>query len=109
MMAAARVGGCAAVGLAAPECPSVSAAFITGGSGFVGRRLIERLRAEGHSVRALARSERAAETVRSLGAEPVLGDLDDSDALRSGAEGCELAFHAAAALGDWGKREEFER
>ena len=29
--------------------------------------------------------------------------------MRAGAEGCELAFHAAAMLGDWGSREEFER
>lgn len=37
------------------------------------------------------------------------GDLSDGAALARGAEGCEWAFHAAAALGDWGKREEFER
>ena len=29
--------------------------------------------------------------------------------MRAGADGCELAFHAAATLGDWGKREDFER
>ena len=51
-------------------------AFVTGGSGFVGGALIERLRREGWDVRALARSERAAERVRELGAEPVMGDLE---------------------------------
>jgi nucleoside-diphosphate-sugar epimerase len=83
--------------------------FITGGSGFIGGRLIERLRADGHSVRALARSTSAAERVRAHGAEPVDGDLADVAAMRAGAEGCELAFHAAATLGDWGKREDFQR
>jgi nucleoside-diphosphate-sugar epimerase len=87
----------------------MSTVFLTGGSGFIGGRLIERLRADGHAVRALARSDRAAETIRGRGGEPVSGDLDDLGALRSGAERCELAFHAAAALGDWGEREEFER
>jgi len=87
----------------------VTSAFVTGGSGFVGGRLIERLLGEGIAVRALARSAAAADRVRSLGAEPVSGDLDDTTAMRGGAHGCELAFHAAAKLGDWGTREEFER
>ncbi len=83
--------------------------FVTGGSGFIGGRLIERLRADGHTVRALVRSEAAGERVRARGAEPVSGELADVAAMRAGAEGCELAFHAAAMLGDWGKREDFER
>src|SRR5947199_9892651 len=87
----------------------MTTAFVTGGSGFIGGRLIERLRADGHSVRALARSDAAAARVRGHGAEPVSGDLSDRDAMRSGADGCEWAFHAAATLGDWGTREEFEQ
>jgi len=58
-------------------------AFITGGSGFIGGRLIERLRADGHEVRALARAERSASAVRELGAEPVHGDLGDVESLRA--------------------------
>jgi nucleoside-diphosphate-sugar epimerase len=84
-------------------------AFVTGGSGFIGGRLIERLRADGHKVRALARSDDAATRVRDHGAEPVLGELGDAAAISAGATDCEWAFHAAAALGDWGDREEFER
>jgi nucleoside-diphosphate-sugar epimerase len=87
----------------------MSGVFVTGGSGFIGGRLIERLRADGHDVRALARSSAAAERVRSLGAEPVDGDLADVAAMSAGAQGAELAFHAAATLGDWGRREDFER
>ena len=83
--------------------------FVTGGSGFIGGRLIARLRSERHDVRALARSRSAAERVRAQGGEPIEGDLGDVAAMRAGAEGCELAFHAAAMLGDWGKREDFER
>jgi nucleoside-diphosphate-sugar epimerase len=87
----------------------MTAVFVTGGSGFIGGRLIERLRADGHPVRALARSSAAAERVGSRGAEPVHGDLAEVPAMRGGAEGCDLAFHAAATLGDWGKRADFER
>jgi nucleoside-diphosphate-sugar epimerase len=83
------------------------AAFVTGGSGFVGGRLIERLVAEGHSVRALARSQTAADAVAALGAEPVRGDLADLAALADGARGCELAFHAAAEVSQWAPREQF--
>jgi nucleoside-diphosphate-sugar epimerase len=84
-------------------------AFVTGGSGFIGGRLIERLVADGYEVKALARSDAAAEKVRARGAEPARGDLADTAAMKTAAEGCEFAFHAAATLGDWGKREDFVR
>jgi len=87
----------------------VPTAFVTGGSGFIGGALIERLRAEGWDVRALARSDGAAEKVRSRGALPLPGDLDDETMLRDAAGGAEVAFHAAAKVEDWGDPEEFDR
>ena len=84
-------------------------AFITGGSGFIGGRLVRRLVAEGARVRALARSESSAAAVAELGAEPVRGDLSDPAAMAVGAEGCDVTFHLAAHLGQWGTREEFVR
>jgi nucleoside-diphosphate-sugar epimerase len=57
----------------------------------------------------LARSDTAAARVADAGAESVRGDLDDAEAMRSGSQGAELAFHAAAHLGEWGSRAEFER
>jgi nucleoside-diphosphate-sugar epimerase len=90
-----------------PEAPQ--SAFVTGGSGFIGKRLIRRLVDEGSRVRALARSEAAAAKVREAGAEAVRGELDDVGAMRSGADRCDVAFHAAAHLGDWGPWEDFER
>jgi nucleoside-diphosphate-sugar epimerase len=84
-------------------------AFVTGGSGFIGGALIERLRTEGWDVRALARSDAAATKVRERGAEPVAGDLDDADALRGGTVGCDVCFHAAAKVEDWGDPADFER
>jgi nucleoside-diphosphate-sugar epimerase len=84
-------------------------AFVTGGSGFIGGALVRRLVAEGCSVKALARSESSAAAVAELGAEPVRGDLSDRGAIEAGATGCEAAFHLAAHLGTWGKREDFMR
>jgi nucleoside-diphosphate-sugar epimerase len=83
-------------------------AFVTGGSGFVGGRLIQRLVGDGWSVRALARSKAAAQKVEALGAESVRGDLDNGAALRAGAHGCQYAFHAAAHLGTDGDLATFE-
>lgn len=69
---------------------------MTGGSGFVGGRLIEVLRERGVSVAALARSDASAATVTERGAIAVRGDLDAVDAMASGMRGCEVVFHCAA-------------
>jgi nucleoside-diphosphate-sugar epimerase len=84
-------------------------AFVTGGSGFVGRNLIEMLRAQGWEVRALARSDKASEAVRAAGAEPVRGDLDDEHALVEGMRGCSHVFHCAAKVEQFGRRADFVR
>lgn len=83
--------------------------LITGGSGFVGGRLIQHLTARGFTVRVLARTSQAAHCVEALGAQAVLGDLDDRVALQCAAEGCQAVFHVAAFFKLWGKAEEFER
>ena len=87
----------------------MATAFVTGGSGFIGGKLIERLRSEGLDVRALARSDRSADIVATLGAEPVSGDLNDIRAMRAGAADCDFFFHAAAKVEDWGDPEDFDR
>jgi nucleoside-diphosphate-sugar epimerase len=84
-------------------------AFVTGGSGFIGGFLIERLRSEGWDVRALARSQDAEQKVRERGAVPVPGDLENEELMRDGAAGCDVAFHAAAKVEDWGDPADFER
>jgi nucleoside-diphosphate-sugar epimerase len=71
-------------------------AFVTGGSGFVGGRLIPALCAQGVEVAALARSDASAKKVEALGATAVRGDLDDASALETGMKGCDVVFHAAA-------------
>lgn len=83
-------------------------AFVTGGSGFVGKRLIaELVDGRGIPVVALARSEAAAIAVRGPGAEPVRGDLDDVRAMTEGMKGCDVVFHAAAHVKAYGRLAEF--
>jgi nucleoside-diphosphate-sugar epimerase len=83
--------------------------LVTGGSGFVGGRLVERLIAQGWHVRALARSEEAARIVSRRGAQPVRGSLDDAASLVQACEGCDAVFHVAAHFKLWGDRRVFER
>lgn len=82
-------------------------AFVTGGSGFVGGRLIRGLVAKGIAVRGLARSDTAAKAVRAAGGEPVRGDLADGARMQDAMMGCETVFHAAAHVEQHGKLETF--
>ena len=80
---------------------------MTGGSGFIGGVLVRRLVADGVQVTALARSEASADKVRELGAEPFVADLNGD--LAGGVAGCDVAYHAAAFVEQWGPWEEFQR
>ena len=71
--------------------------LVTGGTGFVGRAIVERLVGEDDHVKALARSGASASVLAELGAEPVSGDVLDPDALASAMRGCRLVYHAAGA------------
>lgn len=83
--------------------------LVTGGSGFVGGHLIQRMRQHGWSVAALARSSQAAQRVGSLGADPVIGDLHDLPALARAMEGCQAVLHVAALFKLWGTQQAFEK
>lgn len=85
-------------------------AFVTGGSGFVGRNLIIELAKRGVHVCALARSDAAEQAVRAAGAKTVArGDLDDTKIMTEGMRGCDVVFHAAAKVDIWGDPAEFHR
>jgi nucleoside-diphosphate-sugar epimerase len=71
-------------------------AFVTGSSGFIGQVLVRRLLGEGHSVRALVRSEESAAKVSALGAQPVRGELTDPATWQDEATGSDVLFHLAA-------------
>lgn len=73
----------------------MSRAFVTGGSGVVGRAVVERLRERGDEVVALARSDDARAALERRGARVVRGDLFDGEALVRGMDGCETVFHVA--------------
>jgi dihydroflavonol-4-reductase len=71
--------------------------LVTGGTGFLGRAIIERLLNEGDEVKALARSDASTGELGALGAEPVRGDVLDLEALAAAMRGCDVVYHAAGA------------
>src|SRR3954469_14896992 len=71
-------------------------AFVTGGTGFIGERLVKRLRDRGDEVVALVRSRDKGAALEQMGATLVEGDLSSSDAINAGVKGCDSAFHIAA-------------
>lgn len=69
--------------------------FVTGASGYIGSAVAERLRAAGHEVSGLARSERAAERLRRAGVHPIPGDLSDPASVAAGARAADAVIHLA--------------
>lgn len=71
--------------------------FVTGGTGFIGNALLERLRADPDQPRvlALARDRTGGETVAATGAAPVMGDVLEPDSLTAGMADCNIVYHVA--------------
>jgi nucleoside-diphosphate-sugar epimerase len=59
--------------------------FVAGATGAIGQRLIPQLRTAGHHVAGTTRFEAKASMLRALGAEPMLVDVFDADALKRAA------------------------
>ncbi len=70
-------------------------AMVTGGTGFVGRHLVEALRQRGMEVTALVRSRERAAPLSAAGARLVLGDLEDRGALALATTGAQVVYHVA--------------
>ncbi len=69
--------------------------FITGGAGLIGSAVVAELLGNGHTVLALARSEKSAAALEAAGAETVRGGLADLPTLRAGAAKADGVIHLA--------------
>ena len=69
--------------------------FVTGAPGFVGTATTKTLIANGHTVLGLARSDKSASNLESLGAEVLRGDLEDLASLKKGAQQADATVHLA--------------
>ncbi len=73
--------------------------LVTGGTGFTGTALVERLCRDGHAVVALDYKEGlACDALRALGAEVIIGSVTDRPAVERSMRGVEFVFHLAAAF-----------
>jgi NADH dehydrogenase len=81
--------------------------LVTGGSGFVGSRIVHALRAENRPVRCLVRSRQRAAQLEAWGCELVEGDVTDRNSLVQAVAGCDTVVHLVAII--MGRPEEFER
>ncbi len=79
----------------------------TGATGFVGRRVVNALRASGRDVRCLVRDPAQASELEALGCELATGDMTDGASLAQAVEGCEVVVHLVAIIR--GQAEDFER
>lgn len=72
-------------------------ALVTGAGGFIGQRLVDRLRAENYEVIALVHSGRGLfSSMKNV--EEVAGDIRDVSLMRSVAKGCDATFHLAGRV-----------
>lgn len=72
--------------------------FVTGGTGLLGRNLVQALRWEGHKVKVLVRSmEKARQVLNDPAVSYVIGDMREVDRWAHELEGCAAVFHTAAS------------
>jgi len=80
------------------QSPAMRRVFVTGGTGFVGRAVVQALRASGCAVRCVVRrgSER---DLQGLGAiERIEGDIMARQSLEQGMEGCDAVIHLVGII-----------
>ncbi len=83
--------------------------LVTGATGLLGSHIVEQLRKRDRPVRALVRPTSDRSWLETQGVEFVEGDITDPASLERACRGCDVVYHAAAKVGDWGPWEGFQR
>jgi dihydroflavonol-4-reductase len=78
-------------------------ALVTGGTGFVGANLVRELRADGRSVRVLARVGGDRRALEGCAVEVVEGDVLDPASVRAAVAGATHVYHVAADYRLWAR------
>ncbi len=81
--------------------------LVTGATGLLGSHIVQKLRGQGRSVRALVRPGSDASLLESWGTQIARGDVTDPASIAQAMKGVTTVYHAAAQVGDWGKWSDF--
>ncbi len=84
-------------------------AFVTGATGFLGRRVVARLVERGDEVTALVRPETDAGALEAAGVEVVRGDLADVETVLPEAARADVIFHVGALVASSSGWDDFQR
>lgn len=82
---------------------SAGKVLVTGGTGFIGRRLVERLLQQGQQVRLLVRPTSLQKGLLPEGVDVAWGDVTDERAVREAMCGCLRVFHLAVLPKPWAR------
>jgi len=80
-------------------------ALVTGGGGFLGSAIIKQLVKKYQGVRNFSRNYYP--NLEEMGAEQILGDISDYEAVKRACRDVDIVFHVAAKPGVWGRYEEY--
>jgi nucleoside-diphosphate-sugar epimerase len=72
--------------------------FVVGATGVLGRDTVAGLLEAGHEVRALARNSERVAPISAMGAEPVVADIYDRDAMTDAVSGADTIVHVATRI-----------
>lgn len=77
--------------------------FITGGTGFIGRKLVKKLLYRRESVHLLSRKHSDLRGLQRGGVKIFYGDVTNEESLRPAMQDCQRVFHLAAYARNWAR------
>lgn len=76
--------------------------FIAGGTGFIGKHLVNALSKDGYKVRCLVRTEEKAVICKKAGFEAAIGDITDRESVKGRLDNCDIVVHLVGIIEEKG-------